>query len=66
MHTLRTKIAIDPMTRIEGHLKIEAVVDNKKVVEAKAEGTLYRGFEQILVGRNPLDAVQISQRFCGV
>ncbi len=66
MHTLRTKIAIDPMTRIEGHLKIEAVVDNKKVIEARAEGTLYRGFEQILVGRNPLDAVQITQRFCGV
>jgi hydrogenase large subunit len=54
------------MTRIEGHLKIEAVVDGKRVVEAKAEGTLYRGFEQILIGRNPLDAVQITQRFCGV
>ncbi len=66
MHTVRTKIAIDPMTRIEGHLKIEAVVEDKRVVDAKAEGTLYRGFEQILVGRNPLDAVQITQRFCGV
>jgi hydrogenase large subunit len=66
METVKTKIAIDPMTRIEGHLKIEAVVDDKKVVEAKTEGTLYRGFEQILVGRNPLDAVQITQRFCGV
>ena len=66
METLRTTITIDPMTRIEGHLRIEAVVDDKKVVEARSEGTLYRGFEQILVGRNPLDAIQISQRFCGV
>ncbi len=66
METMRTTIAIDPMTRIEGHLKIEAVVDNNKVAEARVGGTLYRGFEQILVGRNPLDAIQISQRFCGV
>ncbi len=66
MDTIRTKIAIDPMTRIEGHLKIEATVENKKVVDAKVAGTLYRGFEQILVGRNPLDAIQITQRFCGV
>jgi len=66
MDTMRTTITIDPITRIEGHLKIEAVVDNHKVVEARVGGTLYRGFEQILVGRNPLDAIQISQRFCGV
>ena len=60
------RIVIDPITRIEGHLKIEATVDGNKVVDAKSEGTLYRGFEQILIGRNPLDAVQITQRFCGV
>lgn len=66
MSTIRTKISLDPMTRIEGHLNIEAVVENKKVVEAKSAGTLYRGFEQILVGRDPLDAIQITQRFCGV
>jgi hydrogenase large subunit len=66
METIRTKIVLDPMTRIEGHLKIEAVVENKRVVEARTEGTLYRGFEEILVGRNPLDAIQITQRFCGV
>jgi hydrogenase large subunit len=66
MEIVRKRIVIDPMTRIEGHLKIEALIDNKRVVEAKSEGTLYRGFEQILVGRNPLDAVQITQRFCGV
>jgi len=66
MDTIRTKINIDPMTRIEGHLKIEVVVENKKVVEAKVGGTLYRGFEQILINRNPVDAIQITQRFCGV
>ncbi|MBI5216224.1 MAG: nickel-dependent hydrogenase large subunit [Ignavibacteriae bacterium] len=66
MSTVRTNIVIDPMTRIEGHLKIEATVENRKVVDAKVGGTLYRGFEQILVGRNPLDAIQITQRFCGV
>jgi hydrogenase large subunit len=41
-------------------------VENKKVVDAKTSGTLYRGFEQILKDRNPLDAIQITQRFCGV
>lgn len=66
MKTFQTNITIDPLTRIEGHLKIEATVDDKKVIDAKSEGTLYRGFEQILVGRNPLDAIQITQRFCGV
>ena len=66
METLKTTVVIDPMTRIEGHLKIEATLDNKKVVDARCGATLYRGFEQILIGRNPLDAVQITQRFCGV
>lgn len=66
MSTSTTKVSIDPMTRIEGHLKIEASVEDGKVVDARCEGTLYRGFEQILIGRNPLDAIQISQRFCGV
>jgi hydrogenase large subunit len=64
--TIRTNIVIDPLTRIEGHLKIEATVEHNKVVDARVGGTLYRGFEQILVGRNPLDAIQITQRFCGV
>lgn len=66
MGTLKQTISIDPMTRIEGHLKIETTIENKKVINAKSEGTLYRGFEQILIGREPLDAIQITQRFCGV
>ena len=66
MKTIKTHVLLDPMTRIEGHLKIEAVVEDRRIVEARTEGTLYRGFEEILVGRNPLDAIQITQRFCGV
>ena len=64
--TIQTNISIDPLSRIEGHLKIEATVENDQVVDAKTVATLYRGFEQILEGRSPLDAIQITQRFCGV
>jgi len=59
-------IVIDPVTRIEGHLKIEAVVDDGVVKEARSSGTLWRGLEVILQGRNPLDAQRITQRICGV
>jgi hydrogenase large subunit len=57
---------IDPVTRLEGHLKIEVRVDNGQVVDAKATGTLFRGFESILVNRHPSDAQHITQRICGV
>lgn len=63
---MKTRVMVDPLTRIEGHLRVEAVVEDGVVVEARSGGTLYRGFEQILVGRDPLDAVQLTQRFCGV
>lgn len=62
----KATIAIDPVTRIEGHLKAEVVVENGKVVDAKLTGGMYRGFESILHGRHPRDAVQIVQRICGV
>ncbi len=60
------KIVIDPITRIEGHLKIEAIVENGIVKEAKSSGMLFRGFELILKNRDPLDAQRITQRICGV
>ncbi|MHB8170894.1 MAG: nickel-dependent hydrogenase large subunit [Thermincolia bacterium] len=63
---MKQKIIIDPVTRIEGHLKVEVQVDSGKVVDAKCTGSLYRGFEQILQGRDPRDAQQITQRICGV
>ncbi|MBN1773663.1 MAG: nickel-dependent hydrogenase large subunit [Deltaproteobacteria bacterium] len=61
-----SKIVIDPVTRIEGHLKIEVTVDGGRVREARASGTLFRGFEIFLRGRDPLDAQRITQRVCGV
>lgn len=60
------KIVIDPLTRIEGHLKIEVTIDNGVVKEANSAGTLFRGIEIILRGRDPTDATQITQRICGV
>lgn len=61
-----TKIRIDPITRIEGHLAVEAVVDGGEVKDAKSAGTLFRGFEIILQGRDPRDANRLTQRICGV
>ncbi|GAG86537.1 unnamed protein product, partial [marine sediment metagenome] len=60
------KIVIDPVTRIEGHLKIETVVDDGVVKEARSTGNLFRGIELILRGRDPRDAQVITQRICGV
>ncbi len=60
------KIKIDPVTRIEGHLAVEAVIDNGVVKEASSTGTLFRGFEIILQGRDPRDANRLTQRICGV
>jgi len=60
------KITIDPVTRVEGHLKVEVVLDDGQVKEARLAGTLFRGLEAILVGRHPLDACRITQRICGV
>jgi hydrogenase large subunit len=61
-----SKIVIDPVTRIEGHLKIEAVVEGGVVKETRSSGLLFRGFEIFLRGRDPLDAQYITQRICGV
>jgi hydrogenase large subunit len=52
---------IDPVTRIEGHLRIELEVDNNVVTDAWVSGTLFRGFEQIMKDRAPADAYFISQ-----
>jgi Ni,Fe-hydrogenase I large subunit len=60
------KIVIDPITRIEGHLRIEAAVDGGKVSDAWSSSTMYRGIETILKGRDPRDAWLFTQRFCGV
>ncbi len=64
-------VSISPLTRIEGHLAIHTDVartaDNGwRVTAARCEGEMFRGFEAILRGRDPLDAQQITQRICGV
>ena len=59
-------IVIDPVTRIEGHLRIEARVDGGKVTEAFSSGTMFRGMELILKGKDPREAWLWAQRICGV
>jgi hydrogenase large subunit len=60
------RITIDPITRIEGHLRIDVEVENNAVSNAWASCTMWRGIENILKGRDPRDAWLFTQRFCGV
>ncbi len=60
------RITIDPVTRIEGHLRIDCEVDNGRITNAWSSGQMWRGFELILQGRDPLEAWLYTQRFCGV
>src|SRR3954453_1175580 len=64
--TMSKRITIDPITRIEGHLRIDVEVDNNEVQKAWASSTMWRGIERILIGRDPRDAWLFTQRFCGV
>ncbi len=59
-------VVIDPLTRIEGHLRVECAVEDGVVTDAWVSGGLYRGLETIMKGRQPSDAFYISQRICGV
>lgn len=60
------RIMIDPITRIEGHLRIEVEVENGKVKDAWSSGQMFRGIEIMLQGRDPRDAHHFVQRSCGV
>jgi len=60
------RITIDPITRIEGHLRIEVEVEGGKVTNAWSSGQMFRGIEMMLVGRDPRDAHHFVQRSCGV
>jgi hydrogenase large subunit len=68
--TMPTVITIDPVTRLEGHLRVDVTADavsgKPQVVDARVSGTSFRGFEQMLVNRDPLEAPQLTQRICGV
>ncbi len=60
-------IIVDPITRIEGHLRIEAIIDDNGVIsDAYASSTMFRGIETILKGRDPRDAGLLAMRICGV
>ncbi len=61
-----TRIVVDPITRIEGHLRIEAQMKGNTIAEAYSSGTMVRGIEIILRGRDPRDAWAFAQRICGV
>lgn len=56
------KIVVDPITRIEGHLRIEARIEDGRIAEAWASGTAFRGLEIILKGRDPREAWLMAQR----
>ncbi len=60
------KIYVDPLTRIEGHLRVEAQVDGGEITDAWSSGTMWRGVELILQNRDPRDAWYFTQRICGV
>ncbi len=60
------KIVVDPITRIEGHLRIDAEIEGNKITKAWSSGQMWRGIEVILKGRDPRDAWVFTQRICGV
>ena len=59
-------ITIDPITRISGFLEIKAEVEESTIVNVNVSGLLFRGFEKILKGRMPLDAIYFTERICGI
>jgi hydrogenase large subunit len=63
---MANRIVVDPITRIEGHLRVEVEVQDGKVVDAYSSGTMVRGIEIILKGRDPRDAWAFTERVCGV
>ncbi len=63
---MANKIVVDPVTRIEGHLRIEATIENGVITDAWSSATMFRGVEAILKNRDPRDAWYYTQRFCGV
>jgi hydrogenase large subunit len=60
------RIVVDPVTRIEGHLRIEAEIKDGKIVDAYSSSTMVRGLENIVKGRDPRDVWAFVQRTCGV
>jgi len=63
---MNERVVVDPITRIEGHLRIEAETEGGVITQASSSGTMVRGIELILRGRDPRDAWAFAQRICGV
>ena len=58
-------LVVDPITRIEGHLRIEAIIDENNVItDAYSSSTMFRGIEEILKGRDPRDCGLLAMRIC--
>lgn len=64
--TLAQEVVVNPVTRISGFLQITAHIEKNKIVDAKSEGMLFRGFEKMLKDRAPLDAIYFTERICGI
>lgn len=60
------KITINPITRISGFLEIEVEIEENQIIDAKSSGMLFRGFEKMLKGRPPFDAIYFTERICGI
>lgn len=60
------KITFSPVTRLSGLLSVEIIVDRGKIIDARAKGTMFRGYEWIMRGRKVTDAVYMTQRICGI
>lgn len=61
------RVVVDPLTRVEGHLRVQAVLnENNVIVDSQSTGTMWRGLEVILKGRDPRDAWAFVERICGV
>ena len=63
---MSARVVVDPITRIEGHLRVEAQMNGDTIESAYSSGTMVRGIEIILQGRDPRDAWAFAQRICGV
>ncbi|HJV46805.1 MAG TPA: nickel-dependent hydrogenase large subunit [Bacillota bacterium] len=63
---MKKRIVINPLTRISGFMEIDVTLEQNKIVDVKTKGNIFRGFEQIMVGRSPFDAIYLTQRICGI
>ena len=64
---MSTRVVVDPVTRIEGHLRVEAMLNDQNVIgDALSSGTMWRGIELIVQGRDPREVWAFAERICGV